>query len=80
MIVCVCKAVSDRTIEALVGGGARSLADLRGACGIGECCGKCARQARELLSGCLARQTLETARLQPATMRVQEASRAMNVC
>jgi bacterioferritin-associated ferredoxin len=69
MIVCVCRAVSDRQIRSLVDDGAAgSMAELRAACGVGECCGKCARQARELIHERLA--------LRPA----QEASRAMNVC
>jgi bacterioferritin-associated ferredoxin len=81
MIVCVCRAVSDRTIKALVDEGAESMADLRAASGIGECCGKCARQAREVLSEQAALRALEAARLAHAMpMRVQELSRPMNVC
>jgi bacterioferritin-associated ferredoxin len=81
MIVCVCRAVSDRTIKALVNDGADSMADLRAACGIGECCGKCARQAREVLSGQVALRAVAAARLpHAAPMHVQEPSRAMNVC
>jgi bacterioferritin-associated ferredoxin len=68
MIVCVCRAVSDREIRSLVDNGATSMADLRAACGLGECCGKCARQAREVIAERL------------TTLVVQEASRSMNVC
>ena len=68
MIVCVCRAVSDREIRSIVDGGAGSMAEVRQICGVGECCGKCARQARELIHERLA--------LRPA----QEDSRAMNVC
>ena len=68
MIVCVCRAVSDREIRALVDQGAQSMGEVRAACGIGECCGKCARQARELVAERLAQRL------------VQDASRVMNVC
>lgn len=68
MIVCVCRAVSDRQIRTLADAGAESMAELRLACGIGECCGKCARQVRELLSE------------RRAVGAVQDASRVMNVC
>lgn len=43
------------------------MAQLRKACGVGECCGKCARQVRGRLDERLAQQS------------VQDASR-MNVC
>lgn len=49
MIICLCRAVSDREIRSLVDSGAKSMAEVRAMCGIGECCGKCARQARELI-------------------------------
>jgi bacterioferritin-associated ferredoxin len=68
MIVCICRAVSDREIRSLVDNGATSMTEVRAACGVGECCGKCARQAREVIAERL------------ATIVVQEASRPMNVC
>lgn len=56
MIVCICKAVSDRHIRQLVGEGAGSLRDLSRDLGLGTCCGKCVPQAREVLSNALAGQ------------------------
>ena len=49
MIICVCRAVSDRQIRSLVQQGASSMAEVRGELGTGECCGKCSRQVRELI-------------------------------
>ncbi len=53
MIVCVCKAVSDRHIRAAVKGGARHVADLSRDLGLGTCCGKCLPQARASLADSL---------------------------
>ena len=50
MIICVCKAVSDRHIRSAVRGGASSLRDLNRELGVGSCCGKCVPEARETLS------------------------------
>ncbi|ODS95355.1 MAG: hypothetical protein ABS56_16050 [Lautropia sp. SCN 69-89] len=49
MIVCICRAVSDRQIRAVVSQGASSLSEVRAELGTGECCGKCSRQVRELI-------------------------------
>jgi len=49
MIVCICRAVSDRQIRTVVSQGARSLSQVRAELGTGECCGKCSRQVRELI-------------------------------
>ncbi|MCZ2098309.1 MAG: (2Fe-2S)-binding protein [Anaerolineae bacterium] len=49
MIVCICRAVSDRQIRAVVSQGARSISEVRAELGTGECCGKCSRQVRELI-------------------------------
>jgi bacterioferritin-associated ferredoxin len=49
MIVCICRAVSDRQIQAVVSQGASSLLQVRAELGTGECCGKCSRQVRELI-------------------------------
>ena len=68
MIVCLCRAVSDRDIRSLVDGGAGSMAEVRAITGVGECCGKCARHARLVIAERL------------ASIVVQEASRPMNVC
>ena len=53
MIVCVCKAVSDRQIRVAVKGGATSLRDLTRDLGVGTCCGKCVPEARAALSASL---------------------------
>ena len=50
MIVCVCKAVSDRHIRNAVKGGAASLRDLTRELGVGTCCGKCLPEAKSALA------------------------------
>jgi bacterioferritin-associated ferredoxin len=54
MIVCVCKAVSDRHIRSAVNGGISSVAELSRKTGLGTCCGKCVPEARATIAGCLA--------------------------
>jgi bacterioferritin-associated ferredoxin len=53
MIVCVCKAVSDRQIRSAVKGGASSLRDLTRDLGVGTCCGKCLPEAKSALAASL---------------------------
>jgi bacterioferritin-associated ferredoxin len=53
MIVCVCKAVSDRHIRNAVKGGANSLRDLTRELGVGTCCGKCLPEAKAALCASL---------------------------
>jgi bacterioferritin-associated ferredoxin len=53
MIVCVCKAVSDRQIRHAVKGGANSLRDLTRELGVGTCCGKCLPEAKSALAASL---------------------------
>ena len=53
MIICVCKAVSDRHIRAAVNCGATNLRDLTRELGVGTCCGKCVPEARATLSNSL---------------------------
>ena len=63
MIVCVCKAVSDRHIRrAAAAGEVVSLRDLTRELGLGTCCGKCVPSAREVLDQAL------SARPAPAMM------------
>ncbi len=50
MIVCVCKAVSDRQIRAAVKDGATHLRDLSRDLGVGTCCGKCLPEAESVLA------------------------------
>ena len=49
MIVCHCKAVSDRTIRKAVREGAQSLGEVSAACGAGSCCGGCTGTVRQIL-------------------------------
>jgi len=53
MIICVCKAVSERHIRSAVKDGARNLRDLTRELGVGTCCGKCVPEARATLSASL---------------------------
>jgi bacterioferritin-associated ferredoxin len=53
MIVCICKAVSDRHIRAAVRDGATCMRDLTRELGVGTCCGKCVPEARATLSASL---------------------------
>jgi bacterioferritin-associated ferredoxin len=53
MIICVCKAVSERHIRSAVKGGATSLRDLTRKLGVGTCCGKCVPEAKATLSASL---------------------------
>jgi bacterioferritin-associated ferredoxin len=54
MIVCVCKAVSDRHIRSAVKAGAGCVKDLSRETGLGTCCGKCVPEARATIARCLA--------------------------
>jgi len=53
MIICVCKAVSDRHIRSAVKNGATSLRHLTRDLGVGTCCGKCVPEAKAALSASL---------------------------
>jgi bacterioferritin-associated ferredoxin len=53
MIVCVCKAVSDRQIRTAVKDGATSLRDLTRDLGVGTGCGKCLPEAKSALASSL---------------------------
>ena len=43
MILCICKAVTDREVDAAIRDGARSVAEVSRACGAGRDCGCCVR-------------------------------------
>ena len=60
MIVCICKAVSDRHIRSAVKGGATNLRDLTRELGVGTCCGKCLPEAKATLSASLGSRTEST--------------------
>ncbi len=53
MIICVCKAVSDRHIRAAVKDGASCMRDLTRELRVGTCCGKCVPEAKVALAACL---------------------------
>lgn len=52
MLVCICKAVSDRRIKEEVNRGARTLQQIRRACDAGTDCGSCTKQIRQIVSSC----------------------------
>jgi bacterioferritin-associated ferredoxin len=49
MIVCLCRAVSDRTLRARIAEGASTVEELGAACGAGTGCGGCHDQIEQLL-------------------------------
>jgi bacterioferritin-associated ferredoxin len=53
MIICVCKAISERHIRSAVKDGATSMRHLTRELGLGTCCGKCLPEARATLSASL---------------------------
>lgn len=56
MIVCICKAVSDRHIRAAVENGASRVQEISRLTGLGTCCGKCLPEAKAAVAHCLGRQ------------------------
>ncbi len=50
MYVCVCKAVSDKTIRQKVGEGLGSMRELKQCLGVGSQCGKCIQTAQQVLN------------------------------
>lgn len=51
MIVCLCKAVSSRTIQAEIRRGNCTVKGIATACQAGTGCGACVQQIRELIQG-----------------------------
>lgn len=49
MIVCVCRAVSDRSVNQAIAEGASSVEDLGERCGAGTCCGMCVDELASML-------------------------------
>jgi bacterioferritin-associated ferredoxin len=56
MIVCLCKAVSDRQIRAAVNNGTTGVRELARDVGLGTCCGKCLPEAQAIIAKTLAAQ------------------------
>ncbi|WP_115717181.1 bacterioferritin-associated ferredoxin [Gallaecimonas mangrovi] len=50
MYVCLCNAVTDKTIRKAAASGCHSLAQLRCELGVADQCGKCARHAKAVLN------------------------------
>jgi bacterioferritin-associated ferredoxin len=50
MIVCVCKAVSDRTIRASIDDGIDSFDELQFELGVATCCGRCEESVRDVMA------------------------------
>ena len=50
MIICVCKAVSERQIRAAVNGGACCMRDITRDLGVGTGCGKCVPEAKAAIA------------------------------
>ncbi len=71
MYVCLCKGITDGQIREAVQQGCDSLRDLRRELGVGGQCGKCARDAREVL-----RDTRAQASVQPYAAVAAAASRS----
>jgi bacterioferritin-associated ferredoxin len=65
MIICVCKAVSERHIRSAVKNGATSVRDLTRELGVGTCCGKCIPEARATLSTSLDAQNASSGHSSP---------------
>jgi bacterioferritin-associated ferredoxin len=49
MIVCVCKAVSDRRVRQCIEAGASSVEELQIELGVATCCGCCEETVRDML-------------------------------
>jgi len=55
MYVCVCNAVTERTVRELVGRGCTTLGELQARTGCADCCGTCRDYALEVLDQALER-------------------------
>ena len=49
MIVCICRGIGDRHLEALVASGARTLQKVEQACGAGGDCGSCREEVERII-------------------------------
>jgi bacterioferritin-associated ferredoxin len=50
MYVCICNAVTERTIREAAASGVRTLSELSRRTGCSDCCGSCAELANEILA------------------------------
>jgi len=58
MYVCICQQVTDSEIKHAVIQGATRMRDLHCQLGVGACCGKCCKLAKEILEETVAEQQL----------------------
>ncbi|GAA0719182.1 (2Fe-2S)-binding protein [Dokdonella soli] len=59
MYVCVCNAVTDRTIREAAGTGVHTFAELSRRTGCADCCGSCEDLAREIFDDALRSRVLD---------------------
>lgn len=59
MYVCICNAVTDRSIREAAREGARTFAELQRRTGCGDCCGSCEDLAREILDAAVPAKPLD---------------------
>ena len=52
MYVCNCNGITEREIRGAASLGCTNVQELRRDLGVGDCCGKCVPQAREILRQC----------------------------
>ena len=69
MIVCHCRAVTDRTLRASIRDGAHTIEALRETTGASDCCGGCEPLVRELLEQELGTAPSTASTVRPATFR-----------
>ncbi len=69
MIVCICKAVSDKRIRRAASEGVVSLRELSRELGVGTCCGKCVPEVREVLSQAVEKQAMRFEMIAPGMMQ-----------
>lgn len=63
MIICLCKNISDKTVQLLIGQGKTSISSLQSSCEIGTGCGKCLCLVKNMLqksSGFLSKECCAT--------------------
>ncbi|MEQ1506236.1 MAG: (2Fe-2S)-binding protein [Myxococcota bacterium] len=63
MILCSCRAVSDRVIRRVVADGARSVREVARATGAGTCCGSCLRDVAAIVRAADRTEAADEARL-----------------
>jgi bacterioferritin-associated ferredoxin len=50
MYVCLCRGITDQDIKNAIADGAQSYRDVRDLLDLGTCCGRCAPEARSIIS------------------------------